>query len=301
MTHDADGNLTYDGTRTYTYDSRDRLVAVGGATGATYTYDDLGRRTSRTSAGVTTTTVHDGTEPTLETVGTEVVPLFGGPGAGEVYGRLAPSGQQWLLADELGSTVAITNASGVVRGSYTYEPFGASTSTGTVGSNSIRFTNRETDATGLSYHGARHLAPEPGPLAERGPDRLRGREQQPRVVRLRRPGRLGRPRRPGPAGLTARRVRLLVLGARQGLQEDRHRLRVEEVPGRLAAGDEGRVEAGPAQGVRGPGASSTARTRRTTATRSATRCATCGTRRTEPSRATTRSPARSGVRSAGRS
>ena len=47
LTYDADGNLTGDGTRTYTYDSRDRLMSVsGGSAAATYAYDDLGRRTS---------------------------------------------------------------------------------------------------------------------------------------------------------------------------------------------------------------------------------------------------------------
>ena len=59
LTHDADGNLRTDGVRTYTWDTRDRLVGVTGTPAATYAYDDLGRRTSATVGGVATAFAYD--------------------------------------------------------------------------------------------------------------------------------------------------------------------------------------------------------------------------------------------------
>ena len=45
--YDADGNLTFDGTNTYTYDQQSRLVLVSGPSGVTqYEYDALGNRTA---------------------------------------------------------------------------------------------------------------------------------------------------------------------------------------------------------------------------------------------------------------
>ena len=60
-TYDGNGNLTYDGTFTYGYDAESRLVSVmqGGVTVATYVYDALGRRKSKTVGSATTIYVTD--------------------------------------------------------------------------------------------------------------------------------------------------------------------------------------------------------------------------------------------------
>ena len=54
LTYDANGNLSSDGTNTYTWDARNHLTAISGATPASFTYDAIGRRASK-SIGATTT------------------------------------------------------------------------------------------------------------------------------------------------------------------------------------------------------------------------------------------------------
>jgi YD repeat-containing protein len=66
-TYDNNGNLTYDGTFTYCYDTENRLTSVLSAgtcaspttTVATYSYDPQGRRKSKTVSGTTTIFVTD--------------------------------------------------------------------------------------------------------------------------------------------------------------------------------------------------------------------------------------------------
>ncbi len=59
-TYDDNGNLTYDGTFTYVYDSENRLTGItGGGVTASYAYDARGRRKSRTVGGATTIYVTD--------------------------------------------------------------------------------------------------------------------------------------------------------------------------------------------------------------------------------------------------
>jgi RHS repeat-associated protein len=63
------------------------------------------------------------------------------------------------LTDALGSTVALTDPTGTVQATYTYEPFGATSTTGTPGGNSFDYTGREHDGTGLKYYRARYYHP----------------------------------------------------------------------------------------------------------------------------------------------
>jgi RHS repeat-associated protein len=73
--------------------------------------------------------------------------------------RTDASGARTFLTDALGSTVALTDPAGAITTSYTYEPYGKTTVTGTASTNSQQFTGRETDATGLYYFRARHYHP----------------------------------------------------------------------------------------------------------------------------------------------
>ena len=60
-TYDGNGNLTFDGTFTYGYDAESRLTSVtqGGTTVATYAYDALGHRKSKTVGTTTAIYVRD--------------------------------------------------------------------------------------------------------------------------------------------------------------------------------------------------------------------------------------------------
>ena len=58
--YDADGNLTGDGTNTYSYDDTGRLASVTTPSGVvTYRYNALGQRVEKTVGGVTTVFIYD--------------------------------------------------------------------------------------------------------------------------------------------------------------------------------------------------------------------------------------------------
>ena len=73
--------------------------------------------------------------------------------------RTAANGPQILLFDALGSTVGLLDTNGVLQTEYAYEPFGATTATGTTSTNPFQYTGRENDATGLYNYRARYYSP----------------------------------------------------------------------------------------------------------------------------------------------
>jgi RHS repeat-associated protein len=160
LTWDDNGNLLSDGTRSYTWDARDRLIAVSGPVPASFAYDPLGRRKSKTLAGVTTDYLYDGANPIQEKQGGAVsANLLSGPNLDEWYARTSAGQTQSYLPDALGSTLKLTNASQATTASYTYEPYGKATITGNPGTNSLTYTGREDDGTGLYYYRARYYHP----------------------------------------------------------------------------------------------------------------------------------------------
>ena len=60
QTFDANGNLTGDGTSTYTWDGRNHLTAISGGSSASFVYDGVGRRQMKTINGTTTQFLYDG-------------------------------------------------------------------------------------------------------------------------------------------------------------------------------------------------------------------------------------------------
>lgn len=67
-------------------------------------------------------------------------------------------GRRSVLTDALGSTIAELDDAVAIQAEHTYDPFGATTTTGVSG-NSFRYTGRERDETGLYYHRARYYVP----------------------------------------------------------------------------------------------------------------------------------------------
>jgi RHS repeat-associated protein len=158
LTYDLNGNLTSDATNTYTWNARNQLTAISGPTAASFVYDALGRRQRKTLSGTITDFVYDGLNPVRETVGATTVDLLTGLGIDEYLTRTTATTAEQFLADTLGSTVALTDAGGAVQNQYSYEPFGAATTTG--GSSSeLTYTGREDDGTGPFYYRARYYHP----------------------------------------------------------------------------------------------------------------------------------------------
>ena len=160
MTYDANGNLTGDGTNTYTWDARNHLSTISGAATASFVYDAFGRRMSKTINGPTTQFLYDGLNPVQELQsGTPSANLLTGLNIDEYFTRADSGGTMAFLSDALGSTVGLTNSAGALATNYTYQPFGATTLSGTANANPYQFTGRENDGTGLYFYRARYYSP----------------------------------------------------------------------------------------------------------------------------------------------
>jgi RHS repeat-associated protein len=161
LTYDANGNLTSDGTTTYGWNARGQLASLtASGTSASFTYDPLGRRATRTVNGDETDYLYDGPSVAEELSGAVTkAAILGGPNPDEVLARITSTGVTTHLTDALESTIALADASGTVQTSYTYDPFGSSSATGAPSDNPYQFTGRENDGTGLYYYRARYYSP----------------------------------------------------------------------------------------------------------------------------------------------
>lgn len=155
--YDNNGNLTSAGPTTYTWDARDRLVGISGGTTATFSYDALDRRISKTINGATTTYLYDGADIVTESGATNASYLST-LNIDEPLVRQTPSGNEYYQTDDLGSTMALSDDTGTVTTRYTYGPFGSTTVTGS-STNPFQYTGRENDGTGLYYYRARYYSP----------------------------------------------------------------------------------------------------------------------------------------------
>ena len=160
QTFDLNGNLTSDGTNTYTWDARNQLASMsGGSVTASFAYDALGRRRSKTINSTQTRFHYDGLTPVQEQDGSGTVTanLLPGSDIDEYLARTAGGSTSSHLTDILGSTVAELDGSVATQAEYTYEPFGQTATTGASG-NPLRYTGREDDSTGLYFYRARYYS-----------------------------------------------------------------------------------------------------------------------------------------------
>ena len=170
LTYDPNGNLINDGTQSYIWDARNRLVALEGLTPASFEYDPLGRRTTKTIGGMTTAFVYDGLNAVEELTLSTATQVLAGMGLDEHLTRTdSVSGRHSVLTDALGSVLALSNDGGVVDTEYTYEPFGETTATGVANSSAAQYTGRENDSTGLYYYRGRYYHPGLGRFVSEDP------------------------------------------------------------------------------------------------------------------------------------
>lgn len=159
------------GPTSYQWDARGRLTRTTLPDGQTvsYDYDALGRRASRSAAGVTTSFLYNGANVVLDRSNTGgLVEYLHGPGFDNVLRQKSPAtGALYFAQDHLGSTIALTNSAGAVVERTHYEAFGQ-----TSGSSLTRygFTGRERDnVTGLMYYRARWYDPQQGRFISEDP------------------------------------------------------------------------------------------------------------------------------------
>jgi len=145
----------------YNWDSRKRLTLITGV--ASFLYDGLNRRESITQGGTTKAYLYDGLNPVQEQQGGSVFAnLLTGLGIDKRFTRTTGGVTSTFLTDLLGSTMALTNSSGVIQTSYAYGPYGGVTVTGASNSNTYQYAGRENDGTGLDYYRARYYKPSYG-------------------------------------------------------------------------------------------------------------------------------------------
>lgn len=154
VSHGENGNLTRRPGASYGYDAQNRLTqaAVGGIV-TTFAYDPRNRVVKRTVNGVTTNLTYDGWNLIEERDGAGALQQVYVQGAGvdEMLAKVTTTGAVYYHADGLGSTVALTDESGTLVESYTYDVFGAATIRNTSGlslpvsgfANRFLFTGRE--------------------------------------------------------------------------------------------------------------------------------------------------------------
>lgn len=156
--YDAPGNMTLNGTITYTYDAENRLASTSGAT---YTYDGDGDRVKKVSGSTTTLYWFGSSEHVLtETDGSGSLNsdyiFFGGK---RIARRDANGDKRYYFSDHLGSASVVTGPTGAIQSESDYYPYGGEIVI-TAGSgipNRYKFTGKERDAeSGLDNFGARY-------------------------------------------------------------------------------------------------------------------------------------------------
>ncbi|MBJ7309698.1 RHS repeat-associated core domain-containing protein [Rugamonas sp. CCM 8940] len=176
LSYDANGNLLGDGDQTYVWNARDQLIQINsgnGAVVASFSYDALGRRQTKTVNGVASGYVYDGLNIVQELSGlnvdnsspANVRASYISGGIDEVFVQLSGTGAgakiSTYLSDALGSTVRLVDAAGNKMVDYAYDPYGRTTAD-TVVDNSFQYTGRENDGTGLYFYRTRYYSPSLG-------------------------------------------------------------------------------------------------------------------------------------------
>ncbi len=175
LTHDANGNLTGEGTWTFAYDAENRLrTANRVGTAATYLYDPLGRRQAKVVNGVTTSFLSDGSEEVAEYTGAGALlrRYIPGPGTDQPVAMVTPAGathtRSYFHVNRQGSTVAMSNDAGAMaEGPYTYDAYGQGPTSAGV---PFKYTGRRLDPeTGLYYYRARYYSASLGRFLQTDP------------------------------------------------------------------------------------------------------------------------------------
>jgi len=121
LVHDAKGNLTFDGTRTFAYTAENRLAS---GPGTNLYYDPLGRLVHLSGRG--SNFHYDGADIIHESLpGGTIRRYVHGPGSDEPLVQYDGWGaKNWLHADERGSIVALSDAAGNVTAVNRYDEYG---------------------------------------------------------------------------------------------------------------------------------------------------------------------------------
>jgi RHS repeat-associated protein len=182
-TYDGNGNLTFDGAFTYSYDAENRLTGInnGGAVVAQYAYDAQGRRKSKTVGSANTIYVTDAdNREVLEydgVTGAKQTWYAYGAGIDDVLSQMniAAETRATMIPDSQGSILATLDSGSAALTVAGYLPYGENTSNY---SGTYRYTGRRIDPetggsaaqpSGLYYYRARMYSPTLGRFLQPDP------------------------------------------------------------------------------------------------------------------------------------
>lgn len=171
--YDARGNLTSDGSVGYAYNANNLLTSTSNR--VSFAYDAENRLQSYTVVGVTTKFLYDGTDLIAEydASGNLLRRYVHGPGADEPLVWYEGSGtgtKRYLMADERGSIVGVTDASGNILAINTYDAYGVPSSSNNVYAGRFRYTGQiYLPELGIYDYKARMYAPTLGRFMQTDP------------------------------------------------------------------------------------------------------------------------------------
>ncbi len=178
--YDANGNLTLGQNHRYGYDTENRLIEVDGGTTATYRYDPLGRRMSKTTATGTTNYFYanDRVIEEQNTSSSITATYIYGTWIDDVLSMEKSGALYFYHINGIGSVAGISDISGQLVERYEYDPYGQvtifdplyNTLTTSGIDNPYYFTGRRLDSESSLYHyRARAYDPEHGRFLQRDP------------------------------------------------------------------------------------------------------------------------------------
>ncbi len=167
--YDPNGNLTSEGSNSYTWDRANRMHSIGTTR---YVYDGFGNRIQQ-NVGVTVTKYLLDLQPGLavvlaETTGANTVRYVHAPRGIHAH-KDATNNWEWPLQDGLGSVRGVASNTAAVLESRNYEPFGTAFGTTGTSQTPYGFTGEPTDGNGLVYLRARYYSPALGVFPSRDP------------------------------------------------------------------------------------------------------------------------------------
>ena len=181
--YDAAGNLIRKvdetGVTSYEWSVEGRLLSMITATGDVYnyTYNAAGERVSTSVNGAVTTYVYDGSGNVVTEYGAEGNSKYYQYGNGLIGVDDALNGKYWYGGDSQGSVTGITDASGNLIATYSYDPFGSTlSSTGSLDNVQtwLGLLGLVSDDSGLTYVRARYYDAQMGKFISSDPAGISG-------------------------------------------------------------------------------------------------------------------------------
>ena len=170
LSYDSNGSLTSDGSNSYTWNPLNELASVTTPSAtSSYTYSPGGQQASVTSGAATTTGLYDGGTLVQQSSGGKAVANYLSTGPGGLVQIQNSAGTTAPLVGQVGSTMALTNSAGKLATSYSYDPSGNTTATGTANPNPEQFAASQAGAAGLDLMGARYYDPAIGRFISQDP------------------------------------------------------------------------------------------------------------------------------------